>query len=343
MAVPDHATKVFVGPGENYETVGVLQSGQSVEVVGVSPDAAWWALRMTSTDDGLGWIPAGSARMENAHSIGAMQGTILPGSNAAPGVPHLTALVNVEIQAGPGSQYETLGYLESGQRAEVVGISADGQWWVIKMPYFESGHGWVAEGKVETENTDEVTVVTLDDSPGSVQLPEQANPTVTAIANVNVRSGPGMGYKIIGLLKYGQTVEAIGIDPDRFWLAIKTPGTDDQQGWISVDYIAPDELGDLAGLPVLEPRPVGGASIVPLPTPGKPMMTTLYVVNIRSGPSTQYDILGKLVQGQQAEVVGVSADGLWWIIRIDGVNNGQGWVAAAYVKAENTTGVPIVK
>jgi uncharacterized protein YraI len=152
-----------------------------------------------------------------------------------------------------------------------------------------------------------------------------------------------MEYKIIGLLGSGMTAEAIGIDPDRFWLAIKVPGSKGQQGWISVSYIAPDEFGSLGGLTVLEPRPVGGASNVPIPTPGTPMLTALYVVNIRSGPGTQYDIMGKLVQGQKAEVVGVSADGIWWIIRVEGANNGQGWVASKYVKAENTSGIPILK
>lgn len=83
--------------------------------------------------------------------------------------------------------------------------------------------------------------------------------------------------------------------------------------------------------------------MVPFPASGVPQLTAIYVVNIRSGPGTQFQVLGKLDQGQQAEVVGASEDGLWWVIRLDGVNNDQGWVAAAYVRAENVASVPVIR
>lgn len=341
VAVPHRDTKVYSGPGENYETIGILRGGQRVEIVEESPNSAWWAIQASSTGDGLGWISAKAASLESAS--GAGNGRILPGSSVDSGAPYLIALANAEIQARPSTQSAILGYLENGQRAEVLGVSEDGQWWAIKMPYFESGRGWVVADKVKAENTGGVAILPAQNGSGSAQAAGQQNPSVTTVANVNIRSGPGMNYEIIGLLEYGQSAEVTGIDPERFWLAIKIPGTEGQRGWISVSYIAADEFGSLAGLPVLEPRPEGGASNVPIPAPGAPMLTALYVVNIRSGPGTQYDILGNLVQGQQAEIVGVSADGLWWIIRIEGGNNGQGWVASKYVKAENTAGVPILK
>lgn len=325
-------TKVFNGPSEDQEVIAFLVKGQRAEAIGASRDGTWWVIRLPTAKNGMGWVLNDTVSSEYSQGIAGMGGK-----------PYLFALQTLEIRTGPGHQYEALGYLEAGQGAEVIGTSADNQWWVIKMPFFESGHGWVNGDRVEVGNAEGVAVVTPIDEPISPKTNEQQYPTVRAISNVNIRSGPGMEFKKIGLVREGQIVEAVGIDSGRFWLAIKAPGIDDDQGWVSVDYIVPEELGSLSGLPVLERRSAGGLSSVPAPEPGAPMLTAIYNVNIRSGPGTQHQILGKLVQAQQAEVVGMSADGLWWVIRIKGGENGKGWVAAAYVQAENTKGIPILK
>jgi PKD repeat protein/uncharacterized protein YraI len=74
-------------------------------------------------------------------------------------------------------------------------------------------------------------------------------------------------------------------------------------------------------------------------------------VNIHSGPGSQYPIIGILAQGQSAEVVGVSPDRAWWAIKYpppgpsptEGAIDGQGWVEAQFVTAENAQNVPVVQ
>ncbi len=66
-------------------------------------------------------------------------------------------------------------------------------------------------------------------------------------------------------------------------------------------------------------------------------------VNVRAGPDVTYAVVGQLNQGQLAEVIGVTRDGLWWAIKYPAAEGGEGWVAAAYVKTENTGSVPVVK
>ncbi|MFN8458785.1 MAG: SH3 domain-containing protein [Anaerolineae bacterium] len=43
------------GPGVDYKVVGLLRTGQSLEIVGRSADSAWWQV---STPQGLGWVAA---------------------------------------------------------------------------------------------------------------------------------------------------------------------------------------------------------------------------------------------------------------------------------------------
>lgn len=51
-------------------------------------------------------------------------------------------------------------------------------------------------------------------------------------------------------------------------------------------------------------------------------------LNIRANPSTSATVVGTLARNQYAEVIGYSADGLWYKISINGV---QGWAYKAYL------------
>ncbi len=98
----------------------------------------------------------------------------------APGVASLTATTNVNIRSGPGSDYPIIGILGIGESAEVIGVSADGQWWAIKSPDPNHEAGWVADQYVVTQNTDDVPVI--------VQPPL---PTPTAAPPVNFSGWKG--------------------------------------------------------------------------------------------------------------------------------------------------------
>ena len=55
--------------------------------------------------------------------------------------------------------------------------------------------------------------------------------------------------------------------------------------------------------------------------------------NIRSGPDTTYDLVGKLNQGETAPVKGKNQDGTWWQISFAAGTGGVGWVRADLVQA----------
>ncbi len=59
-----------------------------------------------------------------------------------------------------------------------------------------------------------------------------------------------------------------------------------------------------------------------------PAVTAKVALNIRSGPGTNYPVLGGLAAGQSAPITGKSGDGLWWEIVFPGSPSGQGWVSA---------------
>ncbi|MFN2203110.1 MAG: SH3 domain-containing protein [Caldilineaceae bacterium] len=65
-------------------------------------------------------------------------------------------------------------------------------------------------------------------------------------------------------------------------------------------------------------------------------------VNVRTGPGTDYPIIGIAPPGTEGEIVGVSADGRWWVAAVAQGPDGQGWVSTAYVEATNADDVPVI-
>ncbi len=78
----------------------------------------------------------------------------------------------------------------------------------------------------------------------------------TAKQNVNIRTGPGTVYPVIGQLKKGDQVPLIGASADFKFLVFTYR---QQQGWIQASFVT--IFGDVRTLPVFAPPPT------PIPTP----------------------------------------------------------------------------
>ena len=94
---------------------------------------------------------------------------------------------------------------------------------------------------------------------------------------------------------------------------------------------------------VLAPRPT--ATPTPTETPavvGTPMGVVRTDLNVRAGPGTQYDVVGRLAAETEVEIVGQNQAGSWWYIVYPDAPGGHGWVAADYVPSNNAETVPVV-
>jgi uncharacterized protein YraI len=335
-------TDIFSGPGTEYEIIGKLKENQSAQVAGTSPDRLWWGIVVHSYDNGLGWVSTSSVTSENTEGVPIIA-SVGEGDSiqkAAKGTHLLTADVDTAILSGPGDGYDSFGLLLAGQSAEVIGLSSENDWFIIRVPYIESGEGWVSADFVTVFNPEGIPVVEREIEPGGDGVLAEDTPIVRAIANVNVRSGPDLYYKKIGLLPAGDVAEVIGFSADRLWWAIKVPFAETGQGWVSVDYVESKNTGNVTEI---EPQIISEQLVVPTPSPGEATLTAVARVNIRSGPGTTYEILGRLEANQTALIVGITYDGAWWGITVPSAENGIGWVSAIYVRAQNAEGVEVHK
>lgn len=169
-------------------------------------------------------------------------------------------------------------------------------------------------------------------TPTETIAPVAALPTeIVVLAGnvVNVRSGPGRQYQLLGRLAGGNTAPVLGRSLDGQWWHIRFRG---KLGWVHGDYVAPAEpLQTVANADIpANGAPLAGAVGIDPPWPTI-VIPAGNIVNVRSGPGVEYALLGRLVGGQRAEIIGRNTDQTWWRIRY---GSGVAWISARFVQTE---------
>jgi uncharacterized protein YraI len=139
---------------------------------------------------------------------------------------------------------------------------------------------------------------------------------------LNVRSGPGTSYRIVGALSNGTSVRNLGcqMQGNTRWCQIEMMTDMRGRGWVAGRYLT------LAGS---APPPASG----PLETvTGVPAND---VLNVRAGPGTSHRIVGALGNGSQVRVLGCQIQGnaRWCQIEMQTDMRERGWVNARYLTA----------
>lgn len=261
-----------------------------------------------------------------------------------------TANVNVNLRSGPGMQFSVYGVAPQGASGEVVGVSPDGYWWVVKVPPTISGSGtaWVSAPYVSIEMPSSVTIPVVQPPllPPQIVVPPPSYgvPYVSFNESAVVRSGPSPEYPVYGVTSVGARVEVAGKSQDGQWWAIKLPlaYAKDGLGWVYRGYVSAVNTGNV---PVIN-APELPKNITPdVPGSGAPAAITIEPINVRSGPGNAYESYGKVPIGTIMAVSGVSPDGEFYVIKLptDIASDSRGWVPARYVQASNVSKVPVVQ
>ena len=125
--------------------------------------------------------------------------------------------------------------------------------------------------------------------------------TVTA-TSLNVRSGASTSYSVIGKVTKGEEVEILSSSDGWYKIAYD----DNKIGWSSDDYISKNKIGKV----------------------------TATSLNVRSGASTSYSVIGKVTKGEEVKILS-SNDG-WYKIEY---SNTTGWVSKDYISTSNSSDI----
>ncbi len=235
---------------------------------------------------------------------------------AAPGEPAAIADYNTAILSGPGTNYVVYGAFLGGATAKVVGKSEDGIWWAISVPVAPTGSGWVHSDWVTVSGADSVPMIPAPPVPATVEMvpPSPEDPQAVVIANTEVRSGPAANFPAYGIATEGASARVIGKSEDALWWVVRLDPTNvgTGYGWILAQFTQASNVTDIQTIE--NPETPENIPAAPPPT-GVPSATAVDYVNLRTGPGTNYPVLGVAKPGATGEVSGKSADGGWWQVK----------------------------
>ena len=244
---------------------------------------------------------------------------VFTATDSALGAPVNTRYVPVSadvanLRSGPGISYGRVSKLKQGQTVQLLG--RDGEWYKIQT---KSGQtGWLHGDLVNVSESTSKSLMTV-----KAAQPAKARVGTTTESNVNLRSGPSTGHKIVTQLSAGAKLEVLGQQDG--WYRVATPkGT---IGWITDDYF---KVGQAS---VALAKPASNGAV--LARVGENL------VNLRKGPNTGFGSFGKMAEGTQLQVL--ARNGNW--LKVRSPRGTVGWIAKDLIEvtAGSMENVPITK
>ena len=213
----------------------------------------------------------------------------------------VNVLSNLRVRRGASASSDVMGYLLNGQAVSIKGETSG--WYKID---FNGQDGYVSKeyiqkGSVQTSTASHIT------SGGTGKV-------VNVSSHLNIRSGAGTGYSIVGSLSNGVTVNILGKSGS--WYHISHNGI---TGYVSAEYLQEVSSGSNSS---------GSTSIGSTVSSGKGQVYNVTSnLRVRSNPSTSSTVLGYLLNGEVVDIIG-SSNG-WVHINYQG---STGYVSAEYIK-----------
>ncbi|MDR4899931.1 SH3 domain-containing protein [Bacillus mycoides] len=219
--------RVRTGPSTSHTTIGSVKKGQVVQVVGEVQD--WFKINYAGQTAYLSkdYVTKGGSNENTTQGNNQEQNNNVTVQTGGTYVVNATSL---RVRTGPATYHSVIGGVLNGTKLNVIG--SEGSW--FKVNY---------QGKTGYVSSEFVKFVK-----GGTTTPEQPEqPNQGAIGDyyinasaLNVRSGEGTNYRIIGALPQGQKVQVIS----------------ENSGWSKINYNG--QTGYI-GTRFLSKTPVGGA------------------------------------------------------------------------------------
>lgn len=216
---------------------------------------------------------------------------------------------SLNVRSGPSTYNNIIGGVMRNQKIQI--ISSRNGWYEIK---YSNKSGWVSGRYVSVTNSQTTTIKPL-------------NKTLISTANLNVRSGGSTDHKIISYIRKGEHVDIIDISSSGWYRVKLKNGT---VGYASNKYLKEDNnsssninnesnnLNDNA----LNSNSNDITIIDNLITTSN--------LNVRSGPSTQNNIIGYLQKGSSVNIV-ENKNSSWYKVKLS--NGKVGYCSRQYLKS----------
>ncbi len=196
---------------------------------------------------------------------------------------------NLNMRNGEGTNHKIVTTIPKGEKVSIV--EDNGSWWKIK---YQNKEGYSYKNYLRVVNSNNVT------KEGKVSVGN---------SRLNVRTGAGTNYRVLGKLSNGDIVKITGESGS--WYEINYKG---QIGFVSKKYVKNlQDSGTSDGSQSMN-------KVMKVNTKGSNL-------NVRSGAGTGYSVKGKVSDGSLVTVLEKTSNG-WYKISYKG---GYGFISGAYL------------
>jgi len=313
------ALNVRTGPSPGHPVVAVVPEGDTVILLARNPGSSW--VKVQTAEGVVGWLNAGF--IESSTPL-----RLLPLEDPPDAWAEVTTGM-LNLRAGPGPGFPIIGKLPERSTMALVGRAADNSW--VQVLTGEGAMGWV-------------TTLHIGVSEAVRNLPIVGEAESWGIVNtgqMNVRSGPGSEYDILGTVNENGFMGLLARTEDTSWIYIHTDSG--LEGWVTSEFVLPGGgLGDLFRLPVYSAELIA-ALPTPLPAPvytPPPVPTTVVMdgtistgaLVVRPGPGTYAGQITTVSEGTVVGLLGRTRNSEWlFAVLPDGTT---GWIGSIGVSTE---------
>ena len=327
ITVPE-IMNVRTGPGLTYDIVTTVPAGTQGTIVGTDPNDDWYQVEITGIE-GRVWIYQDLTTLVGS-LVGVKQYTALEITQLTTGTPSgdgtaplaITIPELMNVRTGPGLTYNIVTTVPAGTQGYIYGIDPDNDWFHIELEGFDT-RVWVYQDLTTVLGSlASVKLYTLQEIAQLLGTPGADGTVPLAITvpiTMNVRTGPGLLYDIVGIVPEGTQGRIFGIDPDNDWFQIELEGLDTLV-WVYQDLTT--VIGSLAGV-----KWVTLEELALLPA----AITQPALLNARAGPGLTYDILTTIPQGTWTKITGIDPLGEWYRVELYDLDQ-PAWIFRDYTK-----------
>lgn len=347
ITVTSNYVNLRKGPGTNYATVGQANKGDQYEITQIAVGSGhtwgnfstgWISLTYTNYEE-VKDLPGQTAPVDPAEptepkptepeetepeetepeatepEVTEPQPTEPEPTEPEDTKPESTAVTGkvkanggLNIRSGPGTGYSTVGHLSNGAAVTVLEQKNVGS-----MTWGRTDKGWISMQYVVLDSNDQDQ--TEPEKPSDPEDSGDQSGSVTgyikANGGLNIRSGAGTTYGIVGAYSNGDKVTVT----QQQTVGSVTWGKTDR-GWISMNYFTTQAPGNSGGSNNDSTQPQGSAGTIKVDG----------MLCIRSGPGTSYAVQGYYRNGDKVTITQRQTVGSMTWGKTD-----KGWVSMDYV------------
>lgn len=224
------------GPGASYRKLGSLAKSKTFTITGKATDSSgvtWYRLTYSGK---TGYVSAAYVKTSSTSNSGNSGGTTVTPTTNMKGTVN-TKSDPLTVRSGAGANYSRLGTLAKGKTFDITGQASDSKgvvWYQLdynsKKGYVSSRYVKATDGSSDNNNN--------GDNSNSEDVTFQVGTVITSSSPLNVRSGAGSSYSLLGTLSKGSTVLVTGSANDKngkVWYKYQFSSAKD--GYICSDYV----------------------------------------------------------------------------------------------------------